>query len=762
MNRLSYYYVVTAILMFRTVVIAQQPVASPNWSPFAPASLEQQEGMEEEQPPPTKPPTKRPTKRPTASLALSKCPSVYSSSQNYRAKCLQAMKCKFGKLTCCGRVAYSQYCTCAKGGKYRCAIRRSKPCPKICPKRKTRKPTSHKKKPTKSPVYNGGYLYTCPNSAFYARRKTCRVALKCPYSKVDMCCGKPRYSTQCTCQVGSRLSCVAVRLAPCGKCKTSPIRPKRRPTKKPTTVYNGGHMYECPNSYFYARRRTCRVKLECPYHQVDTCCGKPRYSVNCTCDLDQRLSCASITLPACPDSCKKNKTKPPTQAPISMAPPTRITPSTPSPTPLVEQCQCKTPKTVPTKCELQILMDMMEITIKKEPRLSSQWLRLAFHDAGTFNRRLKQGGANGCLINLVKMRDENENLHLDLPIVALEVIQKNWQRSGKTCVQVSAADMIQFAGLFSGLRQVTSTVMPPTSKLQQLQAFSWGRPDEQHCQTEWARNLPGFQLGNDAEGIAFRCLMAGVEIKEKMMDRNGFTAEEATVLIGSHTIGLSRNSFGRSFAAPWVTNGADNAVPGHGPVFDNSYFQFLDSTVQAKTASEFTKNHAPFTKAFPDWMRDSMHKVNHLDTDVVLAFPTQDVSLHPDYHQFTKAFAKDNSLFLDKFFKAMDKMGKLGVVANLSPASICTPCVPVVTALPMASAADSTTTSDNVRSKINLRSSTTTSATEVSKNSTEWLKVFNSELDRAKEDATEINKFKQEWRKDEIARLTKPLDEPAK
>ncbi len=51
---------------------------------------------------------------------------------------------------------------------------------------------------------------------------------------------------------------------------------------------------------------------------------------------------------------------------------------------------------------------------------------------------------------------------------------------------------------------------------------------------------------------------------------------------------------------------------------------------------------------------------------MVLAFPSQDESVHPSFHKFTRKFAEDNDYFLDTFFRALDKMSKLGVRARLS------------------------------------------------------------------------------------------------
>ena len=52
-----------------------------------------------------------------------------------------------------------------------------------------------------------------------------------------------------------------------------------------------------------------------------------------------------------------------------------------------------------------------------------------------------------------------------------------------------------------------------------------------------------------------------------------------------------------------------------------------------------------------------------MDTDIALAFPSQDASVHPNFHQFTAQFAADPTLFLLEFLLALDKMSLLGVDA---------------------------------------------------------------------------------------------------
>jgi Peroxidase len=342
----------------------------------------------------------------------------------------------------------------------------------------------------------------------------------------------------------------------------------------------------------------------------------------------------------------------------------------------------------------------LEIAVSGQHKLSAQWLRLSFHDAGTFNKAVPEGGANGCLMNHPPMRLQDENGHLDIAINTLEQIRNNWEQLATTCIDISSADIIQFAGFFASVRQTGSVPGITTAKISQLLTFKWGRPDEVNCNINWTHNLPGFDLGTASGNLPLRCKMAGKEIKTKMMDRNGFTAQEATALIGAHTIGLTRNVFG-GLAAPWVADGADDATPS-GPVFDNTFFDFMANKVVAKTTTAFGINPAPFTSIFPTWVQTSSPTtLNYLDTDLALAFPPKSAADHPDYHVNTVAFSKNNQFFLNTFHNAQTKMGMLGVTAVLSVPVPCPVCqtvadpitVPAVVKL-VANLGDATSTAD--------------------------------------------------------------------
>jgi hypothetical protein len=114
-----------------------------------------------------------------------------------------------------------------------------------------------------------------------------------------------------------------------------------------------------------------------------------------------------------------------------------------------------------------------------------------------------------------------------------------------------------------------------------------------------------------------------------------------------------------------------------GPVFDNAYHNFLRNTIIEDTAVAFASNRSPFNFDFGNWFQVGEFfpfELGHLDTDVTLAFPPLNTS-HPDYSMDTIIFSSDNEHFLNTFFAALHKMGRLGVNDELFKATDCKdPC----------------------------------------------------------------------------------------
>jgi hypothetical protein len=134
-------------------------------------------------------------------------------------------------------------------------------------------------------------------------------------------------------------------------------------------------------------------------------------------------------------------------------------------------------------------------------------------------------------------------------------------------------------------------------------------------------------------------------------------------------------------ASPFFTSFVALFIVAVGPKFGNAFHNFLDNQIVENDAISFSTNIAIFNSLFPDWFRVNPGPpagfpmgLNHLDTDVALAFPSLDLTRHPDFNGFTANFASSEATFLKQFFLALDKMSKLGVTVDLKAATPCIPC----------------------------------------------------------------------------------------
>ena len=149
-----------------------------------------------------------------------------------------------------------------------------------------------------------------------------------------------------------------------------------------------------------------------------------------------------------------------------------------------------------------------------------------------------------------------ENAFLDQPLITLQTIFDEWHTHPLTCIDVSHADIIQFAIFFATSKKFilmaflylnTANIFASLKPVRQhntpenlhsagpgggdvsakrailIETSEWGRPDEQQCDTEWTDNLPVFNLPTSGALTESRCVGAAGEIEDKMMDRNGFT-----------------------------------------------------------------------------------------------------------------------------------------------------------------------------------------------------------------------------------------------
>ena len=120
--------------------------------------------------------------------------------------------------------------------------------------------------------------------------------------------------------------------------------------------------------------------------------------------------------PYAPKTCSVMPNPPPTPGPTSG--------STPPPT----TCECTNPSNIPDKCEVDILLEEMDFLVTGNPERLAQLTRAAFHDAGTFDQTVPEGGANGCLLTDMNMRLQPENGNLDDALNSLQVSDSHEQR----------------------------------------------------------------------------------------------------------------------------------------------------------------------------------------------------------------------------------------------------------------------------------------------------------------------------------------------
>jgi Peroxidase len=92
----------------------------------------------------------------------------------------------------------------------------------------------------------------------------------------------------------------------------------------------------------------------------------------------------------------------------SLAPPTRR-PTTAPVRPAIRQA-------ITSICQVELLNTLMDMVVDLNKAIAPQWLRLAFHDTGTFNVQIPEGGANGCLLTHDAIRAQPVNRRLVLTI----------------------------------------------------------------------------------------------------------------------------------------------------------------------------------------------------------------------------------------------------------------------------------------------------------------------------------------------------------
>jgi len=196
-------------------------------------------------------------------------------------------------------------------------------------------------------------------------------------------------------------------------------------------------------------------------------------------------------------------------------------------------------------------------------------VRLAFHDAGSFDSGTNTGGADGC----VDM-SASENNGLEPIINALQpaVLAVQGRLSRADVWALAAGMAIEFAG-------------GPDLE------FHTGRVDSSSCSGHGSR-MPDAELGR-------------AHIIDIFVTRLGFTERESATLMGAHVLGQATQGIS-GYNGPWVRNNDR---------FSNDYFRDL-------VDRRWNRNRQPNFGGMSRTQWDGPRNTMMLNTDIEIAFDT--------------------------------------------------------------------------------------------------------------------------------------------
>eukprot|EP00928_Gymnodinium_smaydae_P080044 TRINITY_DN63845_c0_g1_i1.p1 TRINITY_DN63845_c0_g1~~TRINITY_DN63845_c0_g1_i1.p1 ORF type:complete len:332 (+),score=85.53 TRINITY_DN63845_c0_g1_i1:64-1059(+) len=274
-------------------------------------------------------------------------------------------------------------------------------------------------------------------------------------------------------------------------------------------------------------------------------------------------------------------------------------------------------------------------------------IRLAWHDSGTFDQRIKSwpecGGANGAI-----MYDPEINMGANAGLTkARGYVQKIAAKYDK----VSTADLIQLAS-------ATAVECMGGPKID----MKYGRvavPGPEGCVGSASREGFAGNAGLPDAMAPFGCGAkdAAEHLRNVFSKKMGFNDREIVALSGAHTVGRAFKE--RSGTCPFGY-GDDKA----------SKWTKKDSLARAdgKTGvgmpggSPWTKNWLKFDNAYFADYKAAMSDDNRL------WFPTDEAThTDPSFKQFFESYAKDEKVFFKDYALAHKKLSELG--ARFEPAS---------------------------------------------------------------------------------------------
>jgi cytochrome c peroxidase len=243
--------------------------------------------------------------------------------------------------------------------------------------------------------------------------------------------------------------------------------------------------------------------------------------------------------------------------------------------------------------------------------IAPTFIRLAWHQSGTFSAKDGTGGSNGSHMRMSPESDWGCNAGLGPARDALNALAK---KHG-----MSHADIWTLAGA-TAVEAMGGPVVP----------WRKGRTDSEKPTT-----VPDGRLPNADNGSR----KADVQHIRDILGRMGFNDREMVALCGAHAVGRCHTN-ASGYWGPWTFAEA---------TFSNEYFRLL---VEEKWTVKKTHEGKKWTG--PMQFEDPTGKIMMLPADMSLL---ED----PEFRKWVEAYAKDEQLFFKDFSSAFSKMMELGV-----------------------------------------------------------------------------------------------------
>ncbi|KEG11463.1 putative ascorbate-dependent peroxidase [Trypanosoma grayi] len=258
--------------------------------------------------------------------------------------------------------------------------------------------------------------------------------------------------------------------------------------------------------------------------------------------------------------------------------------------------------TVKPPFDIKALRNDIEDIISNDMSKGPLFVRLAWHEAGSWDKRKKDGSPNSASMRFQPECDYAGNKGLDKARNTLEPLKKKYPG-------ISYADLWSYAAVVS-IEAMGGPAVP----------WRWGRVDAKD----------GSACGPD--GRLPDAAKTQDHVRE-VFTRLGFNDEETVALIGAHTCGECHPE-NTGFVGPWTHDKYG---------FDNSLFTEL-------FANEWVVN--PNVK--------NLQLMDRATKQLMMLPADMSLLLDDKYRAIAKRYSEDNDLFCASFSKAFQKLLELG------------------------------------------------------------------------------------------------------